>query len=109
MDIAPIGPLDPGAAADAAPRRAPRAPARGEDTAAVSAAAIPSAPPAEVLDAIGAAAGRHDELLAQGRELRFEPAPDGGVRIELLDGDGNILRTVAPSEALDIATGRDVE
>jgi hypothetical protein len=107
LDVAPIGPLDPGKAPDVAPRAA-RLPAR-EDASAVSAGAIPATPPDEVLDALGAAADRHGELLAQGRELRFEADDRGGVQIELLDGDGNVLRAVSASEALDVATGKDVE
>ncbi len=109
LDVAPIGPLDPGTAPEVAPRAA-RVPAR-EDASTVFAGTIPGAPPAEVLDAIGAAADRHAELAAQGRELRFEPGGvgGGGVRVTLLDGDGNVLRTLSGSEALDVATGRDVE
>lgn len=106
LDVAPIGPLDPSIAPDMAPRAA-RVRAQ-HDAAIVSTGAIPGSPPPEVLDAIGAAADRYDELRAQGRELRFE-AGGGGVQISLLDGDRDVLRTLSGSEALDVATGRDVE
>ena len=45
-------------------------------------------------------------LRAQGRELHFEPNPETGrVVIQVRDLDGRVLRTVAPSEALSIASG----
>jgi hypothetical protein len=102
LDVAPIGPVDFDPPHDTTPR-ASRASAG--DASDVSSDAIPASPPAEVLDAIGAAAQRHGELLAQGRELRFTQDEAGGVHVEVLDGDGDVLRAIAPSEALDIATG----
>jgi len=107
LDVASIGPLDQSSAPDGAPRAA-RVPAQ-RDAATVSSAAIPDSPPPEVLDALGAAGDRYEELRAQGRELRFDASDGGGVQVTLLDGDGNALRTLSPSEALDVATGRDVE
>ena len=45
-------------------------------------------------------------LRAQGRELHFEPSPETGrVVIQVRDLDGQVLRTVTPSEALSIASG----
>jgi hypothetical protein len=107
LDVASIGPLDPSTAPDVEPR-AGRARAQ-RDAATVSTGAIPDRPPAEVLDAISAAADRYAELAAQGRELRFDADGSGGVQISLLDGDGTVLRALSGSEALDVATGRDVE
>jgi hypothetical protein len=103
LDITPIGPVDPGVPTAASQRRAPVA----ADSAEIS-TEIPASPPPEVLDAIGAAARRYDELLAQGRELRFRTGADG-LAIELRDADGALLRTLRPSEALDVATGASVE
>ncbi|HEX4807130.1 MAG TPA: hypothetical protein VFU94_14620 [Conexibacter sp.] len=109
LDVARIEPsafeTAPGHAARGA-RTAAAADAR--DAADVSSAAIPDSPPAEVLDAIGAAGRVAHELRADGRELRFVPASesgDGRVRVELRDLDGTVLRTIPPSEALDVATG----
>jgi hypothetical protein len=107
LDVAPIGPLDQSSAPDVAPRAA-RLPAP-RDAATVSSAAIPDRPPVEVLDALGAAGDRYEQLREQGRELRFDAGGDGGVQVTLLDDDGNVLRTLSPSAALDVATGRDVE
>jgi hypothetical protein len=109
LDIASIGPLDPGTAPDVAPRAARVRPQR--DAATLSDDAIPAGPPPEVLDAIGAAADRYDELRAQGRELRFDADGSGGVQITLLDAtdDGTVLRALSGAEALDVATGKDVE
>jgi hypothetical protein len=103
LDITPIGPVDPGLPATAPQRRVP-VPA---DSAAIS-SEVPASPPPEVLDAIGAAARRYDELLAQGRELRFEVG-EAGLTIEVHDGDGELVRTLAPSEALDVATGASLD
>lgn len=105
LDVAPIGPTDLDAARAGGPRRARAA----TDASSVSSGAIPASPPPEVLDAIGVAAERHGELLAEGRELRFVEGGPGGLRVEVLDGDGNVLRSIAPSEALDVATGGSLD
>jgi len=49
------------------------------------------------------AAARLHEL---GRELRFERDPEGALRVELRDVNGAVLRTVAPAEVFDFASGR---
>jgi hypothetical protein len=103
LDVTPIGPVDPGLPA-AAPRRRAPVPA---DRAAIS-SEIPASPPPEVLDASAAAARRYDELLAQGRELRFGAGEDG-LTIGVHDRDGALLRTLKPSEALDVATGASLD
>jgi flagellar protein FlaG len=93
----------------AAPERGPRASrdagaSGGADRAAISSGEVPASPPAEVLEAMDAPARVARELHEQGRELRFTSGEDG-LRIELRDLDGNVLRTIPPSELLDIATG----
>jgi hypothetical protein len=103
IDVTSIGSVGPSAAPPAS-RRAPHASSAPADTVETT-DRIPAGPPPEVLDAIGRAASRHDELHAQGHRLAFETAPDGGVTVELQDLDGQLLRTLAPSEALDVATG----
>jgi hypothetical protein len=64
---------------------------------------IPAAPPPEVLAEVDAAAARVDELAAAGREVHFITTPGGGrVVIELRTLDGTVLRTLSPSEALEL-------
>jgi len=64
-------------------------------------------PPPEVLDQM-AAAGRIDEQLrASGFGLRFSSvAPGERARIEVRDREGNAVRTLSASEAVDIAAGK---
>ena len=101
-----------------APERAPRASRADDatrppdDTLAVSSGEVPSSPPAEVLEAMDAAGRVARELHANGRELRFVPPQDGAggrVRVEVRDLDGNVLRTIPPSELLDVATGAPLD
>ncbi|HEV7772031.1 MAG TPA: hypothetical protein VGO48_01945 [Conexibacter sp.] len=101
----------------AAPERAPRASRsaaadRIDDTLAVSSGDVPASPPPEVLEAMDAAGRVARELHATGRELRFVPPEEGAggrVRVEVCDLDGNVLRTIPPSELLDIATGAPLD
>jgi hypothetical protein len=68
--------------------------------------ASPSGPPPEVLDQIAAAGKIGEQLREVGHELRFFAPTDGGrVRIEIHDRDGNVLGTVSPAAALELAAG----
>ena len=110
LDVAPIGPSGLGTAPDRAPR-APRV-AAAEDSVTLSHGEIPASPPPEVLEAMDAAGRVARELHEQGRELRFTPPAEGEhgrVRVEVRDLDGNVLRTIPPSELLDIATGASLD
>jgi len=110
-----IGPLQPvqgtGAPRRTAPTpgftldlaRRPAAPEPVRDSAVLS---LPASPPAEVLDAVGAAADRAAELRAANRELHFrKDEASGRVIVEVRDLDGNVIRTIPPSEALDVMSG----
>ena len=66
---------------------------------------MPASPPPEVLDEMLAAQRAVQELYERGRELHFEMA-DGRLRIELRDLDGNVLKTIPGSTALEIASGK---
>lgn len=111
LDVARIEPTG----FETAPPRAPRdaraaGVVSGDDALDLSSGDIPASPPPEVLAAMGAAGRVGRELHAQGRELRFATpaesgADDGRVRIEVANLDGDVLRTIPPSEALDVATG----
>jgi hypothetical protein len=71
---------------------------------------IPSSPPQEVLDEMASAAQTHAALSAQGRELRFSHDEQSGrTRIEVRDRGGNVLRTLSPAEALEVAAGAPLE
>jgi hypothetical protein len=69
---------------------------------------FPASPPPELRAEILAAQQAVQDMHARGRELHFEMA-EGRVRIELRDLDGNVLRTIPASEALEIASGKAVE
>jgi len=102
LRAAPERPAAPAAARDAGLGAAdPYGPAARVD-------AIPASPPpelaAEVLAAQRVVADLHD----RGRELHFAMV-GGRVRIELRDLDGNVLRRIPPTEALEIAAGKAVE
>ena len=67
---------------------------------------LPAHPPTEVLDAIGAAAERAAELRADNRELHFhKDEASGRVIVQVRDLEGNVIRTIPPSKALDVMSG----
>jgi flagellar protein FlaG len=70
--------------------------------------AIPASPPPELRHEILAAQRAAEDMHERGRELHFEMA-GGRLRIELRDLDGNVLKTIPPSHALEIAGGKVVE
>lgn len=73
----------------------------------VSVDTFPSSPPPEVLDQMAAAASAYESLRAQGHELHFShDLQGGGIAIELHDREGNVVRNVSPSEALELAGGK---
>lgn len=113
LDVARIEPTGFTTAAQGAARRSRTAStAPVEDSFAASAGEIPPSPPPEVLEAMDAAGRVARELHETGRELRFVPPRDGEhgrVRVEVRDLDGNVLRTIPPSELLDIAAGAPLE
>jgi len=65
------------------------------------------APPAEVLEAAWAAAGRWEELEDEDRWVSFDVCA-GRLRVELRTLDGRPLRGLSPSEALELAAGEPV-
>jgi hypothetical protein len=111
-----------------APQGSPAAPAVGEIRAAVvpvasqsaqrsaapqsavSLQTLPSSPPPEVLEQMAGAAQRYDELTAQGRELRFARDEESGrTQIEVRDRGGQLVKTLSPAQALDVAAGGPLE
>jgi hypothetical protein len=82
--------------------------AAGVPDAAATADTFPSSPPPEVREEVLAAQRVVHDLYKRGRELHFE-LTDGRLRIELRDLDGNVLRTIPPFQALEIAGGKAVD
>ena len=70
--------------------------------------AIPASPPREVMDEVLAAQRAIEDMHARGRTLHFE-MDSGRVKILLQDLDGNVLKEIPASKALEISTGRAVE
>jgi hypothetical protein len=71
------------------------------------AAGTPAEPviPVSVLEEMEAASRMFHALHAQGHELRFEQEPDARVRAELRTVDGDVVRPVSLSEAIDVLGG----
>jgi FlaG protein len=70
---------------------------------------IPASPPADVLEEMHDAAQVADKLRSMQRELHFEPQPNGRVVVQVRDLDGHVIRTIPPSQALDIAGGAPLD
>jgi flagellar protein FlaG len=88
--------VDPAASQFSVPR---------EDAAVIG--GIPAAPPEDALREVDRAAARADELWRDKRELHFAMDEDSGrVIVQVRDLDGRVIRTIPPSEALDILSGR---
>jgi flagellar protein FlaG len=115
IQVPPAGPQD--AAATAAVR--PSSPAnavvrpdaqRPEAVPAATNDTMPSRPPAEVLAEMEAASRRYDELRSQQRELHFtRDEAANRVVVQVRDLEGNILRTIPPSKALDVIAGGSLD
>jgi FlaG protein len=114
FEIGPLPPVQPGVV----PRRpapAPavsfaahmeRASAPAGDVAVIS---LPPSPPPEVLDEVAAARDRAAELAANNRELHFrKDEATGRVIVQVRDLQGNVIRTIPPSEALSVMSGEPV-
>ena len=111
-----INGVDPARAAHLAPQRPSGTPAAGSggrfaDALAGPAAhvdAIPASPPPEVMHEMLAAQRAIDDMHRRGRELHFN-LESGKLRIEVRDLNGNVLKQIPGSRALEIAAGRAVE
>jgi flagellar protein FlaG len=73
-------------------------------------AGIPSSPPQEVLDALDTAANVLRELAQRRVEMRFEfDERANQVHVEVRDGEGNVVRQIPATRALDILAGAGVD
>jgi uncharacterized FlaG/YvyC family protein len=115
IQVPPTGPQD--AAALAAVQARPQANSVGDPNTprleAVPAAkddTMPSRPPAEVLAEMEAASRRYDELRSQQRELHFtRDESRNRVVVEVRDLEGNVVRTIPPSKALEVIAGGSLD
>jgi uncharacterized FlaG/YvyC family protein len=72
--------------------------------------AMPGSPPPEVHDAIAVAASAYEKLQSQDRELSFQiDDRTGKLHIQVHNLRGDVLFTVPPSKALDVAAGGSLE
>jgi uncharacterized FlaG/YvyC family protein len=71
---------------------------------------IPSTPPQDVLEQVTAAGQRFQELRDQQRELHFShDDKTNRVVVQVRDLDGNVLRTIPPSKALEVISGAPID
>jgi flagellar protein FlaG len=110
FNLPPVSGIDPTAKT---PRSAGGAKGAGFDAAlkhaAVTVDTIPASPPPDVLQEMQDAAKVAEKLRAMQRELHFEPQPNGRVIVQVRDLDGNVIRTIPPSAALEVASGSPLE
>jgi len=114
FEVPPTGPQDTAALlAFAARSRTESAPQPRPTLQVVEGATVdtlPSRPPVEVLQEMEAASARYDQLLSQQRELHFTHDPNQNrVVVEVRDLEGNVLRTIPPSKALDVIAGGSLD
>jgi flagellar protein FlaG len=76
---------------------------------AVNVSTLPASPPPAVLEDMHVAARVAEELRAQKRELHFETTSGGGVIVQVRDLDGNVIRTIPPAHALEVASGQPLQ
>ena len=92
------------------PRKAAGTPATGQFALPrddrVEVGGVPAQPPPDALREVDRAAARADELWRSGRELHFAMDDDSGrVIVKVRDLEGRVIRTIPPSEALDVMSG----
>jgi hypothetical protein len=63
---------------------------------------IPATPPPHLAENIAAAARAWNSLAVSGRHVAFDTGPDGKVRIEVQDQNGNRLESLRPSSLFDL-------
>jgi hypothetical protein len=67
-------------------------------------------PPPELLEQIAVAGAIEEQLRESGRQLRFSLVAGGErTRIELVDRDGNAMRSLSTAEALEVAAGKPLQ
>ena len=107
FNLPPLGGIErtgqaqrPKGASSAAPAQA---------VAAVTVDTLAASPPPHVLEEMYDASKVADTLHEQARELHFEPAGNGRVVVQVRDLDGNVIRTIPPAKALEVAAGAPLD
>ena len=68
---------------------------------------VPASPPPDAMREVDRAAERADELWRNNRELHFHMDEESGrVIVQVRDREGEVIRTIPPSEALDVLAGK---
>jgi hypothetical protein len=105
----PVTPIDAVAPTPPAARTQPTDATAAASEVPATIDAIPASPPDSVLDAIGAASHRADELAAVGKHVGFNVVADGDGRmsVQIRDLQGNVISPpLAPSAVFDILDGK---
>jgi uncharacterized FlaG/YvyC family protein len=115
FNLPPVGGVDRAGGPAPAPRDVSKPGESSEFSKALTEASevdisVPATPPPELRGEMERASARYDELHAQKRELHFANDPQSGrLVIEVRDLDGNVIRKVPPSKALDVIAGAPLE
>jgi flagellar protein FlaG len=106
FNLPPLSGIDPTAKSPGSPSNVKGAGFHAAlKAASVTVETIPASPPPDLLQQMEDAAKVADKLRSMQRELHFEPQPNGRVIVQVRDLEGNVIRTIPPSQALDIAAG----
>ena len=112
FEIGPLPPVTPGfatartAPAPSADFSVTLARASGAPKGDIAVISLPPSPPEEVLDEVARARDRAAELAANNRELHFSTDEKSGrVIVQVRDLEGNVIRTIPPSDALMVMSG----
>jgi hypothetical protein len=96
-------PAQPGGGPAAAPADA-SAFAKALDGAQASRPAVPEEPTTEAMEAVRVAGDVYEQLRAADRELHFSRTAHG-VRIDVYDGEGQLVQRVPATEVMKLASG----
>ena len=107
FNLPPLGGIERTGQAQRSGAATPAAPAQA--VAPVTVDTLPASPPAEVLEQMHDAARVAETLRSQARELHFETVGNGRVVVQVRDLDGNVIRTIPPAKALDVAAGAPLD
>ena len=107
FNLPPLGGIERTGQAQRASRAGKAAPTQA--AAAVTVDTLPASPPPQVLEEMFEASKVADTLHEQGRELHFEANGNGRVVVQVRDLDGNVIRTIPPAGALEVAAGAPLD